>query len=137
MMTWPVRAAPTQKGTIHPKRKCIASKTAGSFMDNRSGVGEDRTAMLATVTRAVPVRGPPLLHAGDLAFTVIVGGETVVIRDGATDDPDLELSGVVPAWVAWFYGGASARALVDAGRLNRHGSARALIDFARSFGIAP
>ena len=51
--------------------------------------------------------------------------------------PDLSLRGELPAYGALLIGGASARALVEQGRLLREGPARALADFARAFGLTP
>ena len=77
------------------------------------------------------------LHVGELAFTVGIGGERAEVSDGAPRAPDLSLRGELPAYGALLIGGASARALVEQGRLLREGPARALADFARAFGLTP
>ncbi len=72
-----------------------------------------------------------------LPFTVGIGDAAPIVTDGAPSAPDLTMRGGVAGWVALLYGGASARALVDGGRLVREGPARGLSDFARAFGLQP
>jgi DNA-binding HxlR family transcriptional regulator len=77
------------------------------------------------------------LLVGELPFSLVLGGERLEVADGAPTEPELVLRGEQPAFAALLMGGASARALVDEGRLSREGPARALTDFARAFGLEP
>ena len=77
------------------------------------------------------------LHVGELPFALELGGERLAVTDGVAHEPDLVLRGERPAFAAWLMGGASARCLVEEGKLAREGSARALTDFARAFGLEP
>jgi DNA-binding HxlR family transcriptional regulator len=77
------------------------------------------------------------LHVGELPFALELGGEQLAVSDGPPHAPDLVLRGERPAFGALLMGGASARALVEEGRLVREGPARALADFARAFGLEP
>lgn len=88
--------------------------------------------------RGCPRRWRVGLAMGPLAFSIELGDETLVVRDGAPADPDLQLRGDLSGFGPLLRGLASARALVDEGRLERVGPARALTDFARAFeGMVP
>ena len=73
----------------------------------------------------------------ELAFTVVLGGETLEVCDGAPASPDHRLEATQPAFAGFLFRGQSGRALVESGELKREGPARALADFARAFGITP
>lgn len=77
------------------------------------------------------------LFVGELPFALELGGERLEVADGVAREPELVIRGERAAFGAWLVGGASARALVDEGRLVREGPARALADFARAFGLEP
>jgi DNA-binding HxlR family transcriptional regulator len=77
------------------------------------------------------------LHVGELPFALELGGERLEVSDGVAREPDLVLRGERQGFAALLLGGASARALVDEGRLVREGPARALTDFARAFELEP
>lgn len=77
------------------------------------------------------------LHVGELPFALELGGDRLAVSDGPPHAPDLVLRGERAAFGALLMGGASARALVEQGRLVREGPARALADFARAFGLEP
>jgi DNA-binding HxlR family transcriptional regulator len=100
---------------------------------------DPRWAMVSLKRRYVgcPRRWRVGLHVGELPFALELGGARLEVADGAAHEPDLLLRGERPAFAALLVGGASARALVDEGRLVREGPARALTDFARAFELEP
>ncbi|MCA9710261.1 MAG: transcriptional regulator [Myxococcales bacterium] len=78
------------------------------------------------------------LFPGPLAFSLELGGERLEVHDGAPERPDLSLRGDLSGFGPLLRGMASARALVDQGRLECEGPRRALVDFARAFeGMQP
>ncbi|MEM6991877.1 MAG: helix-turn-helix domain-containing protein [Myxococcota bacterium] len=103
---------------------------------------EHKNARWAMVSLKRRYRGSPrtwtlALWVGALPFTVVIGGEAPTVRDGTPTDADITVRGDPGAWVSLLYGGGSSRELVAAGALERNGSARALADFSRAFGMRP
>lgn len=100
---------------------------------------DPRWAMVSLERRYLgcPRRFLVALHVGELAFTLELGDERLHVADGEPSHADLVIRGELPAIAALLRGRASARALVQEGRLERTGPARALTDFARAFGLEP
>jgi DNA-binding HxlR family transcriptional regulator len=87
--------------------------------------------------RGCPRRWRVGVFVDELSFALELDGERLEVADGDAHEPDLVLRGDRSAFGAFIVGGTSARALVDEGRLVREGPARALVDFARAFGLEP
>ncbi|MCY1054390.1 helix-turn-helix domain-containing protein [Nannocystis sp. SCPEA4] len=100
---------------------------------------DPRWAMVSLKRRYVGAARPLCaeLRVDGLAFTVRIGGPAVELVDGPAPQPELVVSGALPAFGAWIVHGASARALVAREALTREGPAQALAELARAFGLQP